>query len=180
MVVCACVWVGGLQPLELICLSLRGQQETGLCCPDGRWPLWRQPRFKLLPGPFENTSALLEWLAIWAAVPSRRPPLCQACCGRHEWEAWQHTPPSPILYPQYNPNTTPRTWYTFGYALLHADIKHQHICKHCPRHHPRNLEFWQIHRKKKTPPIWIVFSQFSRIMTELISILEKERGGSFL
>lgn len=88
---CVCVseWVEGLQPLELICLSLRGQREIGLSCPDGRWPLWRQPRFKLLPGPFENASALLEWLAIWAAVPSGRPPLCQACCGRHEWEARQ-------------------------------------------------------------------------------------------
>lgn len=99
-VVCVCVlwWVGGggVTTQELICLSLRGQQEIGLSCPDGRWPLWRQSRFKLLPGPFENTPALLEWLAIWATVPSRRPPLCQACCGRHEWEAWQ-PPLTPIF-----------------------------------------------------------------------------------
>lgn len=63
---------------ELICLSLRGRQEIGLSCPDGRWPLWRQSRVKLLPGPFENISVLLEWLAIWASVPSSNPPLCQA------------------------------------------------------------------------------------------------------
>lgn len=69
---------GGVTTQELICLSLKGQQEIGLSCPDDRWPLWRQSRFKLLPGPFENTSAPLEWLAIWATVPSRSPPLCQA------------------------------------------------------------------------------------------------------
>lgn len=81
MVLCEGRWDvrgGGVTAQELICLSLKGQQESGLSCPDGRWPLWRQSRVKLLPGPFENISVLLEWLAIWASVPSSNPPLCQA------------------------------------------------------------------------------------------------------
>lgn len=89
-----CVWEG-VTTQELICLSLLGQQEFGLFCLDGRWPLWRQPGFRLLPGPFENTSALLEWLAIWETVPSTWPPPCQACFVRHGWKAWQ---PSSILF----------------------------------------------------------------------------------
>lgn len=37
--------------------------------------------------PLKNTSALLEWLAIWATVPSRSPLLCQAWV----WEAWERS-----------------------------------------------------------------------------------------
>lgn len=44
----------GAEAQELTCLPLSGQQEVGLSCPDGRWPPWRQSRFKLLPGLFEN------------------------------------------------------------------------------------------------------------------------------
>lgn len=60
MAVCVCECVGGGSSWGVDTSVSGRQQELGLCCPDGRWPLWRQPGFRLRPHPFENTSACLS------------------------------------------------------------------------------------------------------------------------
>lgn len=99
MIVLMCGWgieTGGrAEAQELRCLPLRGQQEAGLSCPDDRWPPWRQSRFKLLPGLFENILGpawVIGHMGHCAIQESPHPTVQTWSCGRREEEAWQSPP----------------------------------------------------------------------------------------
>lgn len=79
----------GATTQELICLSLRGQQEVGLSWPDGHWPLWRQSRVKLLPAPFEKHLGLAWVIGHMGKSAIQEPP----CWAGHGCGSGKHDRP---------------------------------------------------------------------------------------